>query len=308
MHRPAVAVLVDDDAQTDEVEDVVELLAADDHLLVDAPEVLRATADLGLDPELVELARQRRHDLAEVVLALGLTRGDHLFDLGVALRVQRREAEVLELPLDLLDAEAVRQRRVDVEGLLGDGALAGHRHDRDRAHVVQAVGQLDQQDAPVLGHGDEHLADRGGLLVLLGVELQPVELGDAVDDRGDLVAELLGQPLLGDAGVLHGVVQQGGRDRRLVQSQVGGDIGHGDRVGHVRLAGAAQLTLVGLDGGRPGATDDLDVAVGVVLEESADQTLDRPGQRGVGGGARSEADHEISLMAAYRRFCLRARA
>ena len=172
MHRPAVAVLVDDDAQSDEVEDVVELLAADDHLLVDAPEVLRATAHLGLDAELVELARERRHHFAEVVLALGLTGRDHLFDLGVTLRVQRREAEVLELPLDLLDAETVRQRRVDVECLLGDGALAGHRHHRDRAHVVQSVGQLDQQHAPVLGHRDEHLADRRRLLVLLGVELQ----------------------------------------------------------------------------------------------------------------------------------------
>ena len=162
-------------------------------------------------PNSSSLRRERRHDLAEVVLALGLARRDHLFDLGVALGVQRGEAEVLELPLDLLDTESVRQRRVDVEGLLGDGALSGHRHDRDRAHVVQAVGQLDQQDPPVLGHGDEHLADGGRLLLLLGVELQAVELGDAVDDGGDLVAELLGQPLLGDAGVLDGVVQQAPR-------------------------------------------------------------------------------------------------
>ena len=122
----------------------------------------------------------------EVRLALGLARGHHLFDLGVALGVQGRKAEVFELPLDLLDTEAVCQGRVDVEGLLGDGALAVHRHHRDRAHVVQTVGQLDQQNAPVLGHGDEHLANRGGLLGLLGVELQAVELGDPVDDRRDL--------------------------------------------------------------------------------------------------------------------------
>ena len=175
-------------------------------------------------PNSSSLPDERRHHLAEVVLALGLAGRDHLFDLGVTLGVQRREAEVLELPLDLLDTEAVRQRRVDVEGLLGDGALAGHRHHRDRAHVVQSVGQLDQQHAPVLGHRDEHLADRRGLLVLLGVELEPVELGDAVDDGGDLVPELIGQPLLGDPGVLHGVVQQRRRDGRLVEAQIGGDV------------------------------------------------------------------------------------
>ena len=307
-HRPAVTILIDDDAQPHQVEDVVELLAADDHLLVDAPEVLRASADLGLDAELVELGRERRHDLAEVVLALGLTRRHHLLDLGVALRVQRREAKVLELPLDLLDAESVGQRRVDVERLLGDGALTGHRHDRDRAHVVQAVGQLDQQYPPVLGHGDEHLADGGGLLLFLGIELQTVELGDAVHDRGDLIPEFFGHPLLRDAGVFDGVVQQRRRDGGLVQSQVGGDIGDGDRVGDVGLAGSAKLALVGLDGGRAGASNDLDVAVGVVLEESPDEAINGPGQRGVSRGARSETDHGVSLMAAYRRFCLRARA
>ncbi len=173
---------------------------------------------------------------------------------------------------------------------------------------MQAVGQFDEQYPPVLGHGDEHLADGGRLLLLFGVELEPVELGDAVDDRGDLVAELLGHPLLGDAGVLDCVVQQGRRDGDLVQSQVGGDIGDGDGVGDVGLAGAAELALVGLDGGRAGAADDLHVAVDVVLEESPDEALDGPAQRGVGRGARSETDHEVSLMAAYRRFCLRARA
>jgi len=48
------------------------------------------------------------------------------------------------------------------------------------------------------------------------------------------------------------------------------DIGHRDRVRDVGLAGSAQLALVRLNGGGPGATDDLDVAVSVVLEETAD--------------------------------------
>jgi hypothetical protein len=49
-----VAVLhrVDDHPHGDEVEDVVELAALLDHLLVDAPQVLAAAGDLGLDAEL----------------------------------------------------------------------------------------------------------------------------------------------------------------------------------------------------------------------------------------------------------------
>ncbi len=127
----------------------------------------------------------------EVRLALARVLQHHRLDLGVALRVQHREREVFELPLHVLDAEAVRERRVDVERLLRDPLLLRFGQRRDRAHVVQAVGELDQQDAHVLRHRDEHLAHRGGLLRLLGVELEAVELGDAVDDRGDVGAELL---------------------------------------------------------------------------------------------------------------------
>ena len=104
--------------------------------------------------------------------------------------MQHREREVLELPLHVLDAEPVRERRVDVERLLRDALLLRLGQRRDRAHVVQPVGELDEQDAHVLRHRHEHLAHRGGLLRLLGVELQPVELGDAVDDRGDVGTEV----------------------------------------------------------------------------------------------------------------------
>ena len=135
---------------------------------------------------------------------------------------KRLEGEVLELPLDLLDAEAVRQGGVDVAGLLGRAALLPLRHDRQGAHVVEPVGELDDEHPPVPRHGDEHLAHRRGLLGLLGVEAQPVELGDPVHDRRHRRAELLSDLGEGDAGVLDGVVKQRrrrarrcrGRDRR----------------------------------------------------------------------------------------------
>ena len=39
-----------------------------------------------------------------------------------------------------------------------------------RAHVVQAVGELDQDDADVVDHGQEHLAEVLGLALLGGGE------------------------------------------------------------------------------------------------------------------------------------------
>ena len=167
------------------------------------------------------------------------------------------------------------QGRVDVEGLLGDGALARHRHHRDGPHVVKSVGQFDQEHAPVLGHGDEHLANRGGLLGLFGVEFESVQFGNPVDHGRYLGPELLREPLRRDPGVFYGVVEQGGRNRDLVKAKIGRNPGHRDRVGHVRLARTAQLTLVGVNGSDSRPTDQLHVAVGVVLAKTRNETLNR---------------------------------
>ena len=141
---PAVALVFDDDANAHKVEDLVELLAPHDHLLVDAPKMLRSTLHLGLDVEGGQFLLERLHHLAQIRFTLGRASGDHLFDLGVTLGVQRRETQVLELPLDRLDPEAMRERRVHVESLLGNGALTVHRHHRNGAHIVQSVGEFDE--------------------------------------------------------------------------------------------------------------------------------------------------------------------
>ena len=163
----AVAVLdgVDDDAHRREVVDLVELAALAGHLRVDRVEVLGAAGDLGVDAERLELLGEVAAGLGDVALALLALLVDQALDLLVLARVQGGEREVLELPLDRVDAEAVRERRVDLEGLLGllDLLLLGHR--AERAHVVQAVGELDQDDPDVRGHRDHHLA------VVLGLRL-----------------------------------------------------------------------------------------------------------------------------------------
>ncbi len=207
----------------------------------------------------------------EILLPLRRPCRHHLLDLGVALGVQGGEGQVLELPAHLLHAEAVGQRRVDVEGLLGRAALLPLGHHGQGAHVVQPVGQLDQEDPPVVRHGDEHLADGGGLLGLLGVELQPVQLGDAVDHAGHAVAEGLGDGLEGEAGVLHGVVQEGGGHRLGVEAELGHDRGHGHRVGDVGLAGAPELPLVGLHGRPAGVDDHRRLVLGAVRGELGQQ-------------------------------------
>jgi hypothetical protein len=51
-----------------------------------------------------------------------------------------------------------------------------------RAHVVQAVGQLDQDDAHVARHGQQHLAEVLRLRLDLALEFDFLQLGQAVDE------------------------------------------------------------------------------------------------------------------------------
>ncbi len=286
--RP-VAVLhrVDDDPDAHQVVDLVELTALDDHLLVDRPVVLRPPGHLGVDVEVGQALADVGHDLLEVEAPFGRPGGHHLLDLGVALGVQDGEGEVLQLPLHLRDAEAVRQRRVDVERLLGDAVLLRLGQRRQRPHVVQPVGELDEQDPDVLGHGHEQLLQRGGLLGLLGLELEPVELGDAVDDVGDLVAEVAAYVLQGDRRVLDDVVQQRGGQRHVVEAELGEDRGHRDRVADVGLARLADLAAVAVVRQREGLLDQLGAGARVVAAKARQQLA----ELAVDEGARPRLRH-----------------
>ena len=133
------------------------------------------------------------------------------------------------------------------------------RHVAQGAHVVRAVGQLDQDDAHVARHGQQHLAERLGLVFLAGVELQLVQLGQAIHQFGHRRAEALDQLGLGDAAVFHGVVQQRGHQGLRVELPFGALGRDGDRVGDVGLAAVAQLAQVGLVGKAVGLPDLFDV-------------------------------------------------
>ena len=109
---------------------------------------------------------------------------------------------------------------------------------------MQAVGELDQDDAHVARHREQHLAEVLGLRFLLRLELDLVELGDAVDQLGDRLAEVARDLGLGDRGVFGHVVQQRRGERLRVHVPLREDVGDGERVGDIRLAGLAELAFV----------------------------------------------------------------
>ena len=182
--RVAVPDVVAQDADAHEVVDLVELPTADDHLLIDRPVVLRSALDAGLDVGLLQVGLDPVDHGVEVDVAAGCTVGHQPDDLLVLLGLEDREGEVLEFPLHGGHAEPVCERGDHLEGLAGLLHLLLRREEAHGPHVVQAVGHLDDQDAGIVRHGDDHLADGLRLGGLAEVDL--VELGDAVHQVGDL--------------------------------------------------------------------------------------------------------------------------
>ena len=143
-----------------------------------------------------------------------------------------------------------------------------------RPHVVEPVGQLDQDHADVVDHRQQHLAEVLGLPLLARGELDRAELGDALDDVRDVGAEKLLDALDRRLRVLDDVVEQPGGDGDDVELHVGEEIGHLERMDEIRLAGMADLSLV-LEGGedvRP--PEQFDVGLGVGRPDLFDEVLE----------------------------------
>jgi len=300
--RPvAVPDRVDEHAHAHEVVDVIEVAAPHDHLLVDRVVVLGPAGDRAPDPRLREVLLDVAAHARQVGLAGRRALGDEVDDLVVHLRVEGLERDVLQLPLDGVHAEPMGERGVDLEGL---ARLARRGLTRDvlpRAGVVQPVGQLDDEHSDVPGHRHDHLAH--GLRLRRVPVGDLVELGDAVDEVRDLLAELLPDARQRVAGVLDRVVQERRRKRGRQHPQLREDGGDGDRVGDVGVTAAADLPGVGLLRDLVGLQDDADVRLRVVRPEGCHQRFD---QRGHGVAARTEAD-EAREHARHRDGCRRVR-
>jgi hypothetical protein len=165
---------------------------------------------------------------------------------------------------------------------------------------VQAVGELDQDDAHVARHRQQHLAKRFGLRFFAGRELQLVELGEAVDEIGDRRTEALDQLALRDAAVFHRVVHQRSHDGLRVELPFGAEARDRDRVRDVRLAAGAELTEVRFVGEAIGLAHLADVGGVEVVE-----LVGKCRKRGSGGVA--HGGQRFRRRASARRGCCSSR-
>ena len=207
---------------------------------------LFAPLHMGGDARLAENRLDLTRHALDGAAVLQLQRLQTALDGDAGRGVQVFERQFFQFRRDGVDADGATQRRIDFQGLAADALTLLRLDEVQGAHVVQAVGQLDQQDPHVLGDGQNELAQVLGLTRMLGLKLQPRQLGHALDQDGDLFAKHGGDVVAGGRGVLDHVMQQGRHDGRRIQPIVGQDARDLNGMGEIGIARSPQLRAMHL--------------------------------------------------------------
>ena len=259
-----------------ESENVGQLLEADRFAFHLAPDRIGALATPDhprLDAAVGEFFGELLFDLRDQQLAALGERVEPRRHHLVSFRIELAERQIVELLAHLMHAHAAGERRVDFQRLFGGAAARFRRHVLKRAHIVQPIGELDQQHAHVVGNRQQQLAEIFRLLGFFGNQIEFFQLGQTLDQRADIVTEQAVDFGAGRLGILDGVVQQRGGDGRVVELEVGEDRRDLDRMRKIRIAGGAPLLAMGLHGVDIGAIEQRLVGVWIVAPHPLDQVV-----------------------------------
>ena len=92
------------------------------------------------------------------------------------------------------------------------------------------VSEFDENDADILHHRHNHLAEVFGLRLFLVAEIQLIKLRDPFHQFGNAFAKQLFHVLVSGRGIFNHVVQQRGHQRFVVEFHLGQNTGHRYRV------------------------------------------------------------------------------
>ena len=140
---------------------------------------------------------------------------------------------------------------------------------------MEAVGNLDEDNAYVVAHREQELLERLGLQRGAVAEDAAGYFRDALHDVGDFRTEEVAEVFVRVVSVFLHVVQERGADRgRPEPDFAAGDLRHGNRVQDIRLAGAAAHAFVRLLGKVEGLGDEFHLAAVVSSEVRVEQMLE----------------------------------
>ena len=245
-HSVALGHGIHNDPHRIEIIDLGQILIIPLHFLVDAVEMLRTPCNGRLDARLFDMVVKDPHRIVDDFLA-GFALLLHLpHQIVVFLGIEVMEAQVFQLPFDIVNAEAVRERRVDFQRLPGDALLFFPPEYAESTHIMQAVRQFDDHHADILRHGEEHLTEVFKLLVFLVLVMELGEFRHAVYQEGHIVAKHHADVFQRIFRIFHHIMKKRGNDPLRVHFKLRQNVRHRQRMDDIGLARGADLLRMGL--------------------------------------------------------------
>ena len=125
--------------------------------------MFRAAGDVRFHALRMQRIAQVAFDLFDVAFAIAALLVQPSRDLLVGVWLKMPERQILKLPLQLPDAQAVRQRGVNVAGELRQGSALGHRPLAGATHLRQLPRQQDRHHPQIPHHHQQQTAQTLGV-------------------------------------------------------------------------------------------------------------------------------------------------
>ena len=182
------------------------------HLVPDGVGAFHPCLDVVFQSHLVECLTYRGCKVGEEFIARCLCVGQFFLYGAVFFGVFKLEAQVFQFGLDLVQSQSVGQGSIDVECFAGNFVLLVGGLAVERAHVVQSVAYLDEDDTYVVAHGEQQFLEVLCLCRCLFAEDSTADFCQSVNDLRYFCAEDVFDVFGSIVGVFHHIVQQGCTD------------------------------------------------------------------------------------------------
>jgi hypothetical protein len=239
-----MAIRVRDDAHGEQVIDLIDASFLANRFAMHGIQAFDARFEFRRDTGFDEFRADGGLDFLEEFFVKGSFIADFFLQSEEGFGFEIAESEIFEFAADNAHSEAMGDRRVDVQSFARDALLLFRVEIFERAHVVEAIGQLDENDTDIVHHGQQHLADVFGLTRFGRHHVQAADFRHAFDKASDFFAEAFGDAGDGILGVFDGVMKNRGGERGGVEAHVGENVGDFEEMREVGLPGTAKLVVV----------------------------------------------------------------
>ena len=145
---------VEDHPDREEIIDFFESDAFFAHLIPDGVNALGPAINIEVESASIQFVFQGLDKFVDITGPLAFGFGQFAGYFAIFFRLEVFHRQVFQLGFYGIQSHAMSQRSVDIDRLRSDLELFFSFHAVQRPHIVQAVGQFDQDDTRIVGQGE----------------------------------------------------------------------------------------------------------------------------------------------------------